>query len=162
MKHFYAWRITAARRKETALDGMGAALNGGRWNPVGVKVVYCAESLALAVLEVRVHLPILQQPTEAFVGIELEISKNAIERPTKLPGNWRINPTRSTQNTAARRFGARWVKEARSIALQLPSAIIPSESIFLLNPEHPNFSKAVKKSRELPVFFDPRLWHGAI
>lgn len=162
MKHLlYAWRITSARRKATALDGMGAALNGGRWNPVGVKMVYCAESLALAVLEVRVHLPIQRQPTGAFVGIELEIVEEAIERPSKLPRNWRTNPTRSTQNTAARRFGARWVKEARSVALQLPSAIIPSESIFLLNPEHPEFSKAVKTRRDSPVFFDPRLWQSS-
>jgi RES domain-containing protein len=154
----YAWRVTSARRKETALDGVGAALAGGRWNPVGVKMVYCAESLALAVLEVRVHLPIQQQPTAAFVGIELEILEEAIERPSKLPRNWKTAPTRSTEDTAARRFGARWVKEARSVALQLPSAIIPSESLFLLNPEHPDFPKAVKIRRTLPVFFDPRLW----
>ena len=38
------------------MDGMGAAYNAGRWNPVGVKMVYCADSLALAILELRVHL----------------------------------------------------------------------------------------------------------
>ncbi|HYY27850.1 MAG TPA: RES domain-containing protein [Chthoniobacterales bacterium] len=47
--HFVrCWRIVRASREKAALDGMGAALNAGRWNPLAVKTVYCADSLALA------------------------------------------------------------------------------------------------------------------
>ena len=156
----YAWRITSARRKKTALDGFGAANNAGRWNPLGVRVVYCAQSLALAVLEVKVHLPILHQPTEKFVGLELEIDADSIERPaiSGLPSDWHEVPASSVEDTGARRFGSDWVQEGRSACLQLPSAIVPSESIFLLNPLHPAFPSSVREIRELPVFFDPRLW----
>jgi RES domain-containing protein len=156
----YAWRIVSARKKASALDGIGAARNAGRWNPLGVRVVYCAESLALAVLEIRVHLPIQNQPTDTFVGLELEIAGNAIECPaaSDLPSGWQQTPASSTEDTPARRFGAQWITQGRSVCIQLPSAIVPSESIFLLNPLHPGFAKAVRHNRELPVFFDSRLW----
>jgi RES domain-containing protein len=39
-----------------AFDGEGARLYGGRWNSPGRPVVYTAGSLALAALEVLVHL----------------------------------------------------------------------------------------------------------
>lgn len=144
------------------MDGIGAAYNGGRWNPIGVKMVYCAQSLALAVLEIRVHLAIAR-PKERFIGLEVEIIESAVKGPklSDLPRSWRRAPQASTTNTGARRFGARWIREKRSVALQVPSAVIPSESIFLLNPEHPDFSKSVRLLRTLPVSLDPRLWGPA-
>lgn len=45
-----------ARRVSTAFDGKGAALKPGRWNTVGVPVVYSAESRSLASLEILVHV----------------------------------------------------------------------------------------------------------
>ena len=71
------------------MDGMGAAYNAGRWNPVGVKMVYCADSLALAILELRVHLAGVK-PKRRFVGLEIEISESALERPelSDLPPSW--------------------------------------------------------------------------
>jgi len=140
------------------MDGVGAAYNGGRWNQVGVKMVYCAQSLALAVLEIRVHLA-MARPKERFVGLEVAIIESAVERPllSGLPRSWRRAPPASTSDTAARRFGARWIRERRSVTLQVPSAVIPSESIFLLNPEHLDFNKSVRLARTLTVTLDPRL-----
>ena len=153
------WRIVRATRQNSAMDGMGAAYNAGRWNPVGVKMVYCADSLALAILELRVHLAGVK-PKRRFVGLEIEISESAVERPelSDLPPSWQRAPPTSTANTAARRFGARWVDEMRSVALQVPSSVVPTESIFLLNPEHPDFAKAVFVSGKSLVPLDPRLW----
>jgi RES domain-containing protein len=51
------------------------------------------------------------------------------------------------------------VTDKRSVALRLPSAVIPSEFIYLLNPAHADFSRAVKAGEEVDVFLDPRLWH---
>jgi RES domain-containing protein len=156
------WRITRAVRQHVALDGVGAAYNGGRWNPIGVKMVYCAQSLALAVLEIRVHLA-MARPKERFVGLEVAMVESAVEcsQVSDLPRSWQRSPQASTSDTAARRFGARWIREQRSVALQVPSAVIPSESIFLLNPEHPDFNKSVRLVRTLPVTLDPRLWDPA-
>ena len=161
MAQIHAWRLVSGKRLDSALSGLGSALAGGRWNPLGTKVVYCAASLALAVLEVRVHLPVATHPPrQRFVGIELQIAEDAIEivPDHRLPPNWRVAPKNSTEDTAARRFGQRWVDEARSVALQLPSAVLPTEWIYLLNPAHQEFDQAVHRRREVDVELDPRLW----
>lgn len=161
MAQIHAWRLVSGTRRDSALSGLGSALAGGRWNPLGTKMVYCAASLALAVLEVRVHLPVATHPPhQRFVGIELEIAEDAIEivPDHRLPLRWRAAPKSSTEDTAARRFGQRWVEEARSVALRLPSAVIPSEWIYLLNPAHRDFDHAVHRRRQVDVELDPRLW----
>jgi RES domain-containing protein len=141
------------------MDGVGAALNAGRWNPIGIKMVYCAESLALAVLEIRVHLAIAR-PKGRFIGVKVLLAASAIEYPdpSSLPSDWRQAPETSTVHTSARRFGARWISERRSVAIQLPSAVIPTESIYLLNPEHPDFAGAVQIVGTVSVSLDDRLW----
>src|SRR6516165_10657416 len=114
MSQIHAWRLVSSKRRDSALAGLGSALAGGRWNPLGTKIVYCAASLALAVLEVRVHLPVVSHPPhQLFVGIELKIAEDAIEIVPhhRLPSNWRVAPKSSTEDTAARRFGQRWVDE---------------------------------------------------
>jgi RES domain-containing protein len=160
MEKIYAWRLAQAKYQNSALDGVGSALGGGRWNSVGTRMVYCASTLALAVLEVRVHIPLANFPPRArYVGLEILIDSACIESVAKLPRGWRATPAASTQGTAARSFGDRWVTEKRSVALRLPSAVIPSEFIYLLNPAHADFSRAVQAGHEVDVFLDPRLWH---
>ena len=51
-----AWRIVTRARAGSAFDGAGAKYTGGRWNPVGTPVVYTSGSLALAAMEMLVHL----------------------------------------------------------------------------------------------------------
>ena len=160
MEKVYAWRLAKAKYQKSALDGVGSALGGGRWNSVGTRIVYCASTLALAVLEVRVHIPLANFPPRArYVGLEILIDSAYIETVTKLPPGWRVTPPASTQGTAARTFGDQWVTEKRFVALRLPSAVIPSEFIYLLNPAHADFGRAVQVGRETEVFLDPRLWH---
>jgi hypothetical protein len=48
------------------------------------------------------------------------------------------------------------VKESRSAVLELPSAIIPAEPNYLLNPAHPGLKK-VLIGKPVPFAFDPRL-----
>ena len=38
------WRIVTARYAGTAFSGEGARLYGGRWNPMGVPMVYTAST----------------------------------------------------------------------------------------------------------------------
>jgi RES domain-containing protein len=50
------WRICEATFAESAFSGEGASIVGGRWNSKGKRMVYTAEHLSLAILEVFVHL----------------------------------------------------------------------------------------------------------
>jgi RES domain-containing protein len=51
----WAWRLIKANHADDAFAGEGAKRWGGRWNSKGVRVVYTAESLSLATLEVIGH-----------------------------------------------------------------------------------------------------------
>ena len=50
------YRIVKTKWAETAFDGEGARLFGGRWNSKGQSCVYLAGSESLAILEILVHL----------------------------------------------------------------------------------------------------------
>lgn len=147
-----AWRILKAKHAASAFTGKGAADNGGRWNSRGVSVVYCSQSKALAALESLVHL---NPPVRfRYVAIRVAFDESIVARfpLRKLPDNWRTEPP----PPVTQRVGDLWVKSARSAVLALPSAIIPGEFNFLLNPAHPDFSKVVYGKPEIFVF-DPRL-----
>ncbi len=59
------WRIVKKSRAGEAFSGEGARRYGGRWNHRGTAVVYVADSLSLAALELFVHIG------SAYKGMEL-------------------------------------------------------------------------------------------
>ena len=138
-----AWRI--CRRAFADLSGEGARIVGGRWNSPGRAVVYAAETAALAVLEVRVHLDLewsLLPPDYVLVAIDLD--ELPIERVDAFPAD-----------TVA--FGDAWLSSGRSAVLSVPSAIVPESRNLLLNVGHPDAARAVIASIR-PFAFDGRLW----
>ena len=147
-----AWRIVKAKHAATAFSGKGAADNGGRWNSRGVAVVYASITKSLAVLESLVHL---NPPVRfTFVAFRLQFDDALVEKfpLKKLPADWWVEPPPpSTQQ-----IGDRWVREARSAVLALPSVIISGEPNYLLNPAHPDFKK-ISIGKPEPFAFDPRL-----
>jgi RES domain-containing protein len=50
-----AWRVDGAAFKSAWDSAAGAQAAGGRWNPKGVKALYCSLDAATAILEVAVH-----------------------------------------------------------------------------------------------------------
>ncbi|MBZ5728366.1 MAG: DUF2384 domain-containing protein [Acidobacteriia bacterium] len=52
--------------------------------------------------------------------------------------------------------GRKWAAAARSAVLSVPSAIVPTERIYVLNPKHPDFER-VEFLAAVPFRFDPRL-----
>jgi RES domain-containing protein len=148
-----AWRIVKRRLAADAFSGEGARLYGGRWNSPGTRVVYVAESQSLAALEILVHLE-SAQALEHYVLIEVQFESalvTAVEKP-KLPADWQTEPA----PVSLRAIGDDWAAAKISAVLQVPSAIVPHENNFLLNPAHADFSKI---HIEPPVNFalDPRL-----
>ena len=65
------------RKYSKELNGKGAAKSGNRWNSKGTEIIYTAESRALAMAEVAVHLTLATLPSD-YVLIEIEIPDNII------------------------------------------------------------------------------------
>lgn len=147
------WRIQKAQFAATAFSGEGARRFRGRWNSPGLAVIYLSEHRSLAALEVFVRTrPLL--PTGEYVLAGAEWDENLIEtcRASQLPRRWRASP--AIPDTVA--IGDRWLREARSAVLAVPSAIIPAERNFLINPAHRDFRK-IRIHKPDPFEFDLRL-----
>ena len=146
-------RIVQERWVATALDGEGARLHGGRWNPPGLPAVYLAESRALAALEILVHAPREALRLEWRV-IAVEVPDSMIHPVVlkRLPEGWRDQPS----SPAARRFGGAWLATGDGLAMELPSVIVPQERALLLNPRHPAAAR-LKVAKAERFVFDPRL-----
>ena len=135
------FRIEREKYLYTTLQGVGAALTEGyRWNSLNTYLVYTAESRALATLEVTVHLDFLEDlPTDRFyVEIEIpddiEILELSIDQ---LPENWDSKPPiLETQF-----IGDDFVSQKNAAVLKVPSAIVPPEFNYLINPNHPDSAK---------------------
>jgi len=116
-------------------------------------MVYAAESLSLAMLEMLVHLDesMLRLP---YVFFEVEASMDLILKLPRedLPVNWKIYPAPSSTKV----IGDRWAGEMSSLILEVPNTLSPIEQTFLINPEHPDFAKLIIDG-PYPVSFDPRL-----
>ena len=145
------WRLTKARYAASAFDGEGARLYGGRWNSPGRAVVYLAGSLALAALEILVHVK-SQSELEGYVKIRVEVPKDLVATVAALPENWQQG--RAPDETKA--IGDRWLGAGETPLLRVPSVVIPEEYSYLLNPQHPKFSEITVDEAE-PFSFDPRL-----
>ena len=148
-----AFRLVQRKHASRGLDGEGARRFGGRWNRPGVAVVYASQSLSLAALELLVHLEsaaILGH----YVAYQIEFPESAVEElpARRLPVHWRASPA----PPALQEIGTRWVRARRSAVLRVPSAVIPPESNYLLNPDHPGFPRFVHSAVER-FDFDPRL-----
>ena len=131
------WRLVTARFAKSAFLGDGARLYGGRWNRKGIPLVYTAATQSLAMLEMLVQ----DEPLRArYVIIEARIPSGVrIDRVMveDLPADWR--------NIAAREklqaIGTEWAKKRSAAVLAVPSAVIPVESNYLLNPLHQDFRR---------------------
>lgn len=153
-----AYRLTQHRYQESAYTGVGSLQRHGRWHRAGIPVVYAAESPAVALLEVLVHVERPRLITMELVVVRCDFDETLLETvadyigPEGLPENWRGFPwPRSTQE-----IGQRWFEARRSVVLEVPSAVMPSAKNYLLNPEHPNFGEVTLDPPE-PFDVDPRL-----
>ena len=148
-----AWRICQRPLARRAFDGEGAFLYGGRWSSPGTRVVYLASSLALAALEMLVHIEDGQDLLgERYVAIGVAFDASLIASPAKLPRRWYDDPVPA----AATLVGDGWVASGSSALLRVPSAVIPSEPNCLLHPGHRD-ARRVRIGTPISFTFDPRL-----
>lgn len=139
------------------ISGTGAKLAGGRWNSPGNALLYTSGSISLAMLEVAVHLPLEKVPKGFFLtSIEIpdDFELLKIER-SRLPLNWALSiHAPYTQN-----IGDSFLKEGKRLVLRVPSAVVPEEYNYLINPFHNDFT-LVKIIEVKAINFDSRLFKG--
>jgi len=125
------WRIAAETRTYAAddLSGGGAAKFPGRWNDDKEPIVYCAPTIAIAVLETAAHIDAASSPINRFL-IEIEV-----------PPTWSTIPA----GRASVQIGSGWLTSLRSPILMVPSVIIPEEWAALINPKHAEAAKITAK-----------------
>ncbi len=149
-----AWRVDNRRWATQSFDGVGASLEGGRWNSAGVLAVYASEHLAMAAQEKFVHLPRPLPRSSLYVKFRIRFGGLAVTRlvASGLPQDWRSEPVpESTQ-----KIGDAWVAAAKTAILAIPSALYPEETNFVLNPAHADFPK-IRIAAAERFTFDPRL-----
>ena len=135
-----AWRPIKAEHADDAFTGEGARRGGGRWNSKGVRLVYTSGSLSLATLEVMVHTH-FYSALKSYVCIPIDFDPSLLQSIAidDLPDNWQADPIPQS----VKKVGDRWIKNKESVILKIPSAIIPVEFNYLINPSHPDFGKIV-------------------
>ncbi len=150
-------RVFRLSKKKYAeeLSGKGAAKFGNRWNSKGTEIIYSADSRALAMAEVAVHLTIATLPSD-FVMMEIDIPK---EIPVKvldlkdLPDFWNSHPP----NISTQKIGDQFIDALDFCLMKVPSAVVQGDFNFLINPYHKQFKKI--KIVELKAFpFDRRMF----
>jgi RES domain-containing protein len=124
------WRI--CRSPYAAFTGEGARRFGGRWNSRGVPMVYASTSLALAAIELFVHLEPGQAPGDlVFFSAELPEGDPARTlQPADLPPDWWTDKSLA----ATRALGDAWIAARSSLAMMVPSVPIRAEWNVLVNP----------------------------
>jgi RES domain-containing protein len=147
-----AYRIADARHP--IFDPTGAMLHGGRWNSIGQRVIYAAESYAGAMLEVLVHANLSVPPKNH------RVVRITIPEPVKIESMWptALEGWNSEDLIISREFGDTWLKEQRTAVLRVPSVITEGrESNILINPLHPQFPLILASEPET-VHWDMRLF----
>lgn len=145
-----------SRRKYAQnLDRKGAAKSNNRWNSKGTEMVYTAASRALAMAEVSVHLSLNILPTD-FMMLEIDIPDTVAIGVLKIPEfvkDWNGFPY--SKWTQAR--GDEFIASQTECILQVPSAVVPGDFNYLLNPLHPEMKSIHIVSRQ-DFAFDRRIF----
>ncbi len=136
------------------LSGRGAELFGGRWNSAGVPLLYTSESISLALAETLVNTPNAKYLPAGYQLLTLELPNSiSLETPGDLlPTGWNAVPYPSF----LAEYGNAFARRGTSLALKVPSAVVPKEFNILLNPRHLEFSLVRILSLE-QYEFDARL-----
>ena len=146
------WRVTNARFAATAMSGEGAYRYGGRWNSLGFRAVYLAESVALAALEIVAHAGSV---AERYVAFEVDV-------PTRLVVSvpWiDVAPDWQRRDTWCRSVGDEWLTSQSSVCIRVPSAVlgaeVPDRNV-VVNMAHPKASEIVV-TKSFDLWLDERL-----
>lgn len=143
------------RKYANELSGKGASKFGNRWNSKGVEMIYTAESRALAMVEVLVHLSLAALPSDFMmmvIDIPDDVQIGALDLST-LDKNWNTHP----HYIETQKLGDQFVDSADVCVFKVPSAVVKGDFNYLVNPHHVNFKK-IQIVDVSPFPFDKRIF----
>lgn len=132
-----AWRLTHRRYRDQAMTGNGGLFASGRWHSIGRRIVYASSSLSLATLELFVNLKD-RSALRAYVKTSIDIPEERID---SLDNDALAAFQDDPDSFDSRTVGDRWLAEAKTCVLRVPSRVILEESNYLLDPAHPDFDE---------------------
>jgi len=136
-------------------SGKGAESIGRRWNSKGIPMIYTSESRALCTAEVAVHMPLGSPPSEYVlltISIPEDLTITEIDV-NDLPPGWKKFPYIELNQ----HLGDEFILQIEYPVMKVPSAVIPGDHNFLLNPRHPDFGK-IEIIKKEPYEFDERFF----
>lgn len=133
------------RRQYADLKGDGARRYGGRFNPPGIPAIYTSQSIALALLEILVHIDKTEVPNDYVVMAIRFNGRNVVRRSGPDLAN--------IKQLAIPQFVDSFYRRP---VLRVPSVIVPQEYNFILFPEARGFEARVESIDLLN--FDRRLF----
>jgi RES domain-containing protein len=136
------------------LSGKGAEIAGGRWNSKGTPMIYTAESRALCIAELAMHLPLGIVPKDfSFISFTIPDNIPVLKLSTKqLPTNWNEYP----HPNETQEIGDRFIRENKFLVMRVPSVVVYEEYNYIINPRHSLMQK-VQVSDLSPFKFNDRL-----
>jgi RES domain-containing protein len=146
------WRITSREYISTVFSGKGGLKVSGRWHPKGYKISYTSESLALASLEMFVNIETADLPLVCVSAIIPDTTPILEITTDLLPANWQ----EVSAYPVLQEIGLKWLQAMEYPVLKVPSAIIPVEYNYLINPEHQDLRLQTEQLLEFQ--FDHRMW----
>ena len=133
-----AYRLSRKMYAST-LSGKGAALQGVRWNSIGVDMIYTAGNRSLAMAEVAVHFTLATLPNDymmitIFIPDDVSLQNLNV---TDLPLNWNAFP----HPISTQAIGDKFIIGNTHCILQIPSVVTQGGYNLLINPNHPDFAR---------------------
>jgi RES domain-containing protein len=142
------YRITRALYAGS-LSGEGAKRYGGRWNHRGISMIYTSAHISLAFLELLVNVdPSELQNDFSVMVIQIPdlVQIKSLDK-SRLDQQWR-----TSAHDRSKDLGSEWCRENQEAILAVPSAVIPLEYNYLLNPNHPDLTKiSIEKVLDLEI-----------
>lgn len=116
-------------------------------------VLYSGGSVALTALEKLVHLGLAPCPSLVLVAVDIPDTAIVYEPDlAALPVGWDALPISASAQT----FGESWLRRNDTLAMKIPSAFVPEEANFVINPAHANYPE-IQITVLRPFAFDRRL-----
>jgi len=143
----------AHRKYAHDISGTGSKLKGGRWNSVGLPVVYSSERISLSLLEVLANANTLEE-LQMIQLTEIEVPDNVPSHEIRLP---QLKKEWWKDFEYSQWLGSEILKENKALIIKCPSAIIERENNYLINPLHSTFKKINIKAVN-DFRFDERLF----